>query len=225
MCRHFAYLGDQVTIRSVLFDPPHSLVEQAWAPRWQRHGTMNVDGFGVGWYSDDDGGPVPPDRPIGRDARPISRGSPALRHACAVPRPRSARQEPAAPYAGLAVTLVMVGTADTPGARRRRRPGSSARQRSSPRRPGGAAESINGRSRVPRAWPRPRRGARLAERLPAANLLQLHARCDTALLWAIVLPRLRAGEPAGRRAGRYRHRHLAGRRHAAGSTCCSPTGK
>ena len=58
MCRHFAYLGDQVTIRSVLFDPPHSLVEQAWAPRWQRHGTMNVDGFGVGWYSDDDPRPA-----------------------------------------------------------------------------------------------------------------------------------------------------------------------
>jgi glutamine amidotransferase len=36
---------------------------------------------------------------------------------------------------------------------------------------------------------------RLAERLPAADLLQLQARCDTALLWGMVLPRLRAGEP------------------------------
>src|SRR5258706_11273494 len=54
MCRHFAYGGAEVSIKSVLFDPPHSLVQQAWAPRWQRHGTMNVDGFGVGWYSGGD---------------------------------------------------------------------------------------------------------------------------------------------------------------------------
>src|SRR5260221_11979612 len=57
MCRHFAYVGDEVSVKSVLFDPPHGLVQQAWAPRWQRHGTMNVDGFGVGWYSGGD--PVP----------------------------------------------------------------------------------------------------------------------------------------------------------------------
>src|SRR6266852_6123316 len=57
MCRHFAYVGAEVSIKSVLFDPPHSLVQQAWAPRWQRHGTMNVDGFGVGWYAGRD--PVP----------------------------------------------------------------------------------------------------------------------------------------------------------------------
>src|SRR5262249_2978857 len=57
MCRHFAYVGDQVSIKSLLFDPSHSLVEQAWAPRWRRHGTMNVDGFGVGWYAGAD--PVP----------------------------------------------------------------------------------------------------------------------------------------------------------------------
>src|SRR5262249_39552357 len=58
MCRHFAYVGDQVSIKSILLDPPHSLVEQAWAPRWQRHGTMNVDGFGVGWYADGDPSPA-----------------------------------------------------------------------------------------------------------------------------------------------------------------------
>src|SRR5215470_3797377 len=57
MCRHLAYLGESVTIKSVLLDPPHGLAEQAWAPRRQRHGTMNVDGFGVGWYADGD--PVP----------------------------------------------------------------------------------------------------------------------------------------------------------------------
>ena len=30
--------------------PPHSLLRQSWAPRRQRHGTVNADGFGVGWY-------------------------------------------------------------------------------------------------------------------------------------------------------------------------------
>src|SRR5215475_3414833 len=57
MCRHLAYLGPPVTLRALLTDPPHGLGTQAWAPRRQCHGTMNVDGFGVGWYADGD--PVP----------------------------------------------------------------------------------------------------------------------------------------------------------------------
>ena len=57
MCRHLAYLGPPVTLREVISDPPYSLARQAWAPRQQRHGTVNADGFGVGWYSDGD--PVP----------------------------------------------------------------------------------------------------------------------------------------------------------------------
>jgi gamma-glutamyl hercynylcysteine S-oxide hydrolase len=57
MCRHMAYLGPPASLRSVLLDPPHSLYRQAWAPRLQRHGTVNADGFGIGWYADGD--PVP----------------------------------------------------------------------------------------------------------------------------------------------------------------------
>src|SRR5215468_863708 len=57
MCRHLAYLGPPVTLRALLTDPPHGLGTQAWAPRRQCHGTMNVDGFGVGWYADGD--PIP----------------------------------------------------------------------------------------------------------------------------------------------------------------------
>ena len=57
MCRHLAYLGPPATLRSVLIDPPHGLYRQSWAPRRQRHGTMNADGFGIGWYADGD--PVP----------------------------------------------------------------------------------------------------------------------------------------------------------------------
>lgn len=57
MCRHLAYLGPPRTLRELIFDPPHGLARQAWAPRRQRHGTMNVDGFGAGWHADGD--PVP----------------------------------------------------------------------------------------------------------------------------------------------------------------------
>jgi len=57
MCRHLAYLGPPASLRSVLIDPPHGLYRQAWAPRRQRHGTVNADGFGAGWYAPGD--PVP----------------------------------------------------------------------------------------------------------------------------------------------------------------------
>src|SRR5262249_54522919 len=57
MCRHLAYLGPPVTLAAVLVDPPHSLYRQSWAPRRQRHGTVNADGFGVGWYAEGD--PLP----------------------------------------------------------------------------------------------------------------------------------------------------------------------
>jgi glutamine amidotransferase len=66
MCRHLAYLGPPATLRSVIIDPPHGLYTQAWAPQRQRHGTVNADGFGVGWYAPPD--PVPARY---RQSRPI----------------------------------------------------------------------------------------------------------------------------------------------------------
>jgi glutamine amidotransferase len=57
MCRHLAYVGPPVSLRSLLIDPPYGLYRQAWAPRMQRHGTVNADGFGIGWYAPGD--PVP----------------------------------------------------------------------------------------------------------------------------------------------------------------------
>ncbi|MBB4930227.1 glutamine amidotransferase [Lipingzhangella halophila] len=50
MCRHLAYLGPPVTLYELLYGPPHSLHTQSYAPREQSHGTVNADGFGVGWY-------------------------------------------------------------------------------------------------------------------------------------------------------------------------------
>src|SRR5271170_4210623 len=57
MCRHLAYLGPPSTLAALIQDPPSGLARQAWAPQRQRHGSMNADGFGVGWYADGD--PVP----------------------------------------------------------------------------------------------------------------------------------------------------------------------
>jgi gamma-glutamyl hercynylcysteine S-oxide hydrolase len=50
MCRHLAYLGPPTTLAELMLDPPHSLLRQSWAPRRQRYGTVNADGFGAGWY-------------------------------------------------------------------------------------------------------------------------------------------------------------------------------
>lgn len=53
MCRHLCYLGPPLPLAALLFDPPYSLVRQSWAPRDMRGGgTINADGFGVGWYAD-----------------------------------------------------------------------------------------------------------------------------------------------------------------------------
>src|SRR4051812_49481371 len=52
MCRHLAYVGPPVRLARLLFDAPHSLVHQSWAPRDMRGGgTINADGFGIGWHT------------------------------------------------------------------------------------------------------------------------------------------------------------------------------
>jgi gamma-glutamyl hercynylcysteine S-oxide hydrolase len=58
MCRHLAYVGRPIRAAELLTDPPSSLVRQAWAPRRQVNGIMNVDGFGFGWYVPDDPQPA-----------------------------------------------------------------------------------------------------------------------------------------------------------------------
>ncbi len=59
MCRHLAYLGPPLPLAALLFDPPHSLARQCWAPRDMRGGgTVNADGFGIGWYGAADDEPL-----------------------------------------------------------------------------------------------------------------------------------------------------------------------
>lgn len=50
MCRHLAYLGAPRTLHDLIVAPEHGLYHQSYRPRFQRHGTVNADGFGAGWY-------------------------------------------------------------------------------------------------------------------------------------------------------------------------------
>jgi glutamine amidotransferase len=51
MCRHAAWLGAPRTLADVLLTPEHGLLRQSWDPRRQAHGTVNADGWGVGWFT------------------------------------------------------------------------------------------------------------------------------------------------------------------------------
>jgi len=53
MCRHIAWLGRPRSLASLVLGPPSSLLVQSYAPRRQRHGTVNADGWGVGWWAPD----------------------------------------------------------------------------------------------------------------------------------------------------------------------------
>ncbi|MCV7077143.1 ergothioneine biosynthesis protein EgtC [Mycobacterium szulgai] len=53
MCRHLGWLGADVTLSSLVLDPPQSLRVQSYAPRRQKHCLLNADGWGVGFF---DGG-------------------------------------------------------------------------------------------------------------------------------------------------------------------------
>jgi gamma-glutamyl hercynylcysteine S-oxide hydrolase len=55
VCRHLAYVGPPVTLASLVLEPVHSLLVQSYAPKdMRRGGTVNADGFGVGWYPEQD---------------------------------------------------------------------------------------------------------------------------------------------------------------------------
>lgn len=53
MCRHLAYVGEPVRLADLLLTPEHSLLRQSYAPKDMRGGgTVNADGFGIGWYTE-----------------------------------------------------------------------------------------------------------------------------------------------------------------------------
>jgi len=52
MCRWLAYSGSPIALEAVLLEPEHSLIDQSLHSRMGAE-TTNGDGFGVGWYGDD----------------------------------------------------------------------------------------------------------------------------------------------------------------------------
>ncbi len=89
MCRHLGWLGRETSVSSLVLDPPHGLRVQSYAPRRQKHGLLNADGWGVGFF---DG--AAPRR--WRSAAPLwgdtsfASVAPALRSHCVVAAVRSA---------------------------------------------------------------------------------------------------------------------------------------
>ncbi|GAB7106180.1 ergothioneine biosynthesis protein EgtC [Streptomyces phaeofaciens JCM 4814] len=164
MCRHLAYLGPDTALGSVLVEPGHSLYRQSWAPRRQRYGTVNADGFGVGWYAEGD--PVP--------AR-YRRAGPVWADLSFADLARVVRS---------GALLAAVRDATLAGA--------DAEAAAAPFAAGTWLFSHNG---AVTGWPRSL--AALARTLPAADVLSMEARNDSAFVWALVLARLRAGDPEG----------------------------
>ncbi|MDY6898714.1 MAG: ergothioneine biosynthesis protein EgtC [Cyanobacteriota bacterium] len=50
MCRLLAYLGSPEYLEKLLYNHEHSLITQSYNPQEMVSGTVNADGFGVGWY-------------------------------------------------------------------------------------------------------------------------------------------------------------------------------
>lgn len=50
MCRHLGWLGAPVSVSSLVLDPPSGLAVQSYSPRRQKHGLLNADGWGVGFF-------------------------------------------------------------------------------------------------------------------------------------------------------------------------------
>lgn len=164
MCRHLAYVGPPSALGRILVDPPHSLFRQSWAPRRQRYGTVNADGFGVGWYAEGD--PVPARY---RRAGPIW-GDQSLADLARVVR--------------TGALLAAVRDATVPGA--------DDEAAAAPFTAGPWLFSHNG---AVSGWPGSL--APLVAGLPAVEVLSMEARNDSALVWALLLNRLRAGDEEG----------------------------
>lgn len=58
MCRLTGYVGSPIPLAEPLYRAPHSLENQAFQPREQIHGAVNVDGTGVAWWDGDDPEPL-----------------------------------------------------------------------------------------------------------------------------------------------------------------------
>ncbi len=58
MCRHLAWLGAPRPLAQFVTRPAHSLVRQSYAATELLRGSVCADGFGIGWYPDDEALPA-----------------------------------------------------------------------------------------------------------------------------------------------------------------------
>jgi glutamine amidotransferase len=191
MCRHLAYLGPPTSLRSLLIDPPHSLYRQAWTPRLQRHGTVNADGFGIGWYAAADPVPARYRRAVPiwgdlslPDIARVTRSGAVLAAVRSATEGTALGEAAAAPFGDGPWLFSHNGLLDG-------WPGSAAVIAA--RAPQAGARDNGPVATGPLSQPSGA-GALLSG---AGALLSLEAMVDSAFLWALVLVRLRAGRPMG----------------------------
>ncbi|OCB12901.1 ergothioneine biosynthesis protein EgtC [Mycolicibacterium porcinum] len=89
MCRHIGWLGAPRSVASLVLDPPQGLLVQSYAPRRQKHGLMNADGWGAGFFDQSVPRRWRSDKPLWGDAS-FASVAPALRSGCVVAAVRSA---------------------------------------------------------------------------------------------------------------------------------------
>jgi gamma-glutamyl hercynylcysteine S-oxide hydrolase len=91
VCRHLAWLGAPRSIGDLVLEPPHGLLVQSYAPRRQRHGLMNADGWGVGFYAQPRPEPARwrSNRPLWSDAS-FASVAPVISSGCVLAAVRSA---------------------------------------------------------------------------------------------------------------------------------------
>lgn len=169
MCRHLAYLGPPVTLADVVLHPPHSLLKQSWAPADMRGGgTINADGFGIGWLGSSS--------QDGQEARRYRRDVPIWTDA-------SLPDLAASVSAGAILAAVRSATIGMP----------VTETACAPFVEGAWMFSHNG---VVHGWPAA--VASLASALPPVDLMTIDAPTDSAFLWALVRHQLRLGHPAAK---------------------------
>ncbi len=89
MCRHLGWLGEPRPVSSLVLEPPYGLLVQSYAPRRQKHGLMNADGWGVGFFDDLVARRWRSAAPLWGDAS-FASVAPALQSGCIVAAVRSA---------------------------------------------------------------------------------------------------------------------------------------
>ncbi|MEV6416871.1 class II glutamine amidotransferase [Kribbella sp. NPDC051718] len=190
MCRHLAYLGPPVSLASLILDPPHSLYRQSWAPSDMRGGgSVNADGFGLGWYPDAapgsaaaTGSPASPGRSVGPAGAGAADGRVPVRYRRSVPiwADESLPGLAGSIRSGAVLAAVRNGTVGAPLTEIAVAPYTRDQW----------LFSHNG---LISGWPGS--VSKLAEGLPVSELLTLEAPMDSALLWALVQDRLHLGAP------------------------------